>query len=106
MQTDDELKRMLRAWKVEAELPRAFNREVWLRIATEERKRNEALLPSLTAWLFSAIAHPKYALALVALSLTAGVALAHMEAQETKAQHWKALEARYSASINPLAMTN
>jgi hypothetical protein len=106
MQTDDELKRMLRTWKVESEVPRSFNREVWRRIATEERKRNEALLPSLTAWLFSTIAHPKYALALFALSLTASVALAHMEAQETKAQHWKALEARYTASIDPLAMTN
>lgn len=106
MPTDDELKRMLRTWKVEVELPRSFNREVWLRISTEERKRNQALLPSLTAWLFSAIAHPKYALALFALSLTASIALAHMEAQEAKAQYWKALEARYSASINPLVLTN
>jgi hypothetical protein len=89
MQTDDELKRVLRTWKVEAEVPRSFNHEVWQRIATEERKRSEALLPSLSAWLFSAIVHPKYALALFALSLTASIAVAHMEAQETKAQYWE-----------------
>ena len=100
----DELKTKLETWQVEPQIPAGFQHEVWQRIAARQTMRDEALWPRVAQWFSTQLARPRYALALVAVSLSAGLGLAHVQAQDANAKHWKTLEARYAASVDPLAM--
>ena len=102
----DELSLKLRAWTVDPQIPSGFQREVWQRIAARQATREEAFWPALVQWLVGLLARPQYAVALVALSLGASVAVAHVQAQDSNAKTWKALEARYASSVDPLAMAH
>jgi hypothetical protein len=101
----DDLSAKLRTWKVEPRVPGAFSREVWQRISVRETARQEAFWPQLAAWFSAQLVRPQYATALVVLSLSVSIGMAHVQAQETKAKHWKQLETRYAASVDPLAMS-
>ena len=101
----DELSAKLRAWKVEPQVPGSFSREVWQRIAARQTAREEAFWPRVVQWFSTQLVRPQYATALVVLSLSVSIGVAHVQAQETKAKHWKQLEARYAASVDPLAMS-
>ena len=100
----DDLSAKLRAWKVAPQVPGSFQREMWQRIAARQAVREEAFWPKLAPWFSTQLARPQYATALFAITLSASIGLAHVQAQETKAKHWKALEARYAASVDPMAM--
>lgn len=100
----DGLSAKLRTWKVEPEVPGSFQREVWQRIAARQTMREEALWPKLVRWLITQIARPQYATALFAITLSASIGVAHVQVQGANARHWKALEARYAASVDPMAM--
>jgi hypothetical protein len=50
------------------------------------------------------LARPVMALASVTLGLSLGIGFAHERARDTNGQSWKKLEARYTVSIDPLAM--
>ena len=102
----DELSKKLRAWKVDPRVPSGFQREVWQRIAAGQSEREEAFGPATVQWLSGLFARPQYAVALVALSLGASVAVAHVQAQDSNAQSWKALEVRYTSSVDPLALAH
>lgn len=101
----DELSAKLRTWTVEPQIPGSFQREVWQRIAVRQTARQEALWPQLAAWVSAQLARPRYALALVIVALSAGIGVAHVQAQDTNAKLAKMLEARYAASVDPLAMS-
>lgn len=105
MKNSDELSAKLRAWKVEPQVPDSFSREVWQRIAARQTEREEAIWPRVVEWISTQFVRPQYATALLVLSLSASIGLAHVQAASTKAKHWKALEARYAASVDPLAMS-
>ena len=100
----DELSAKLRTWKVEPQVPGSFQREVWQRIAARQTMREEAFWPKVVQWLSTRLVRPQYAAALFAITLSAGIGVAHVQAQGTNAKHWKALEARYAASVDPMAM--
>ena len=101
----DDLGAKLRTWRVEPHVPAGFQREVWQRIAARQAAREDAFLPALRAWLAHQFARPACALGLLVVSLTVGVTYAHGRAQDENARTWRTLEARYVASIDPVAMT-
>ncbi|MEA3208829.1 MAG: hypothetical protein QOE70_1886 [Chthoniobacter sp.] len=101
----DDLSARLRTWKVEPQVPGSFQGEVWQRIAARQAGRGEAFWPRIVQWFSTRLVRPPYATALVLLSLSASIGLAHVHAQGAKAKHWKELEARYAASVDPLAMS-
>jgi hypothetical protein len=96
----EELSAKLRAWKVEAPLPTSFQREVWRRISV----RQNAFWSRLMAWASALLARPLVAVALVIVSLSVSIGFAHVQARKDNAKHSRMLEARYAASIDPLAM--
>ena len=100
----DELSSKLRAWKVEPRVPDSFSRGVWQRIAARQAEREEAFWPRIVRWFSTQLVRPQYATALVVLSLSDSLGVAYLQAQGTKAKDWKELEARYAASVDPLAM--
>jgi hypothetical protein len=101
----EELSTKLRAWNVEPKAHASFQREVWQRIAARQTARDEAFWPRVAQWFSAQLARPRYAVALVALSLSASVGMGLLRAQGANARHWKNLEARYESSIDPLVMT-
>jgi hypothetical protein len=101
----DELSAKLRAWKVEPRISDSFSRGVWQRIAARQAGREEAFWPRIVQWFSTQLVRPQYATALVVLSLSASIAMAHVHAQGTKAKRWMELETRYAASVDPLAMS-
>jgi hypothetical protein len=100
-----ELSAKLRTWKVEARVRDSFGRAVWQRIAARQAAREDTFGARLGRWLSTQFLHPSYAAATFVVFLLLSVGLAHMQAQKTNARLWKSLEARYEASIDPLAMT-
>ena len=101
----DDLSAKLRAWKVEPQVTGSFQREVWQRIATRQTAREEAFWPQFVKWVSTQLVRPQCATALVILSLSASIGVAHVQAQGTNARMEKMLEARYAASVDPLAMS-
>ena len=100
----DDLSAKLRTWKVEPRVPGSFQREVWRRVAARQAVREEALWPKVVQWFSTQLARPQYAAALFAVSLSVSIGVAYVQAQGANAKHWKTLEARYAASVDPLAM--
>lgn len=103
MDEPNELSAKLRAWKVEPEVPSAFPREVWQRIAVRQAKTSLCTV-RLGEWFSLQVMRPATAFAVVIAILGVSVGAAHLKAQETNAQHWKTLELRYGVSIDPVAM--
>jgi predicted thioredoxin/glutaredoxin len=101
----DNLSAKLRTWTVEPQIPGSFQREVWQRIAARQTERAEAWWPRMVQWLSTQLVRPQYATVLVVLSLSASIGIAHVQAQGTNAKLAKMLEARYAASVDPLAMS-
>jgi hypothetical protein len=100
----DDLAAKLRSWKVEPKTPASFQRAVWQRIAARQAAREDALGPRVARWLSTQFVRPRYALALVSLSLCFSIGAGLLHAQGTNIRHWKALEARYASSIDPIEM--
>ena len=101
----DDLSGKLRTWIVAPQVPDAFQSEVWQRVSMLQAGREEAFGVGVVRWFFTQLVRPQYAVALVILGLSAGIGVAHVQAQETKAKHWKELEVRYAASVDPRAMS-
>ena len=101
----DDLSAKLRAWKVEPAVPGSFQREVWRSIAARQASREAAFWPRLVQWLGGLLVRPHYAAALFVIVFSVAIGVAHVQARDANARHWKALEARYAASVDPLAMT-
>jgi anti-sigma-K factor RskA len=99
-----DLSAKLRTWTVEPHMPGSFSRKVWQRIAARQAEREEAFWPKVAQWFSARLVRPQYAAALFAITLSASIGLAHLQAQGANAKHWKTLEARYAASVDPLAM--
>jgi hypothetical protein len=100
----EDLSTKLRAWKVTPPVPASFQREVWQRIAARQAACDEAFWPRLMEWFTTQLVRPRYAVALLTLSLSVSVGAGLVHAQGANAQHWKKLEARYASSIDPLEM--
>jgi hypothetical protein len=103
--TPDDLSAKLRTWKVEPRIPGSFQREVWQRITVRQAAREAVFWPRVAEWFSTQFIRPQFASAAVLLSFAASLGAAHLQARETKARQWKTLEARYAASVDPLAMS-
>jgi hypothetical protein len=104
MESDEELKAWLKAWRVEPKVPDSFQREVWQRIAVRKSGRKGFLFGRMEE-VVSALMQPRYAVAIAGLMLAIGLGAAHLQARQASAKHWRTLEARYALSINPELMT-
>jgi hypothetical protein len=100
----DDLSAKLCAWKVEPQVPGSFSREVWQRIAARQEVCEAAFWPRVAQWFSTQLVRPQCATALVILSLSASIGVAHVQAQSTNARTEKMLESRYATSVDPLAM--
>jgi hypothetical protein len=100
----NDLSAKLRAWKVDPKVPASFQREVWQRIAQRQAAREEAFWPRFMEWFSTQLMRPRYAMALMALSVSFSVGAGLLHAQDANARHWKKLETRYASSIDPLEM--
>lgn len=101
----DDLSAKLRSWTVNPQVPDSFQREVWQRISARQVARRESFWPHLIAGVSAWLARPQYAVAFILLTLSASIGVAHVQAQSTNARLEKVLEARYVASVDPLAMS-
>ena len=106
MNTSDsnDLSAKLRTWSIEPKLADSFSRQVWQRIAVRQAVREEVFWLRIIRWLSTQLVRPRYAMVLAAFSLLASIGVAHLQAQGTKAKHWKELEVRYAVSVDPLAI--
>ena len=98
----DELNSKLKAWQTDVQIPRRFQAEVWQRIAAREEARRHSIWNRFREGLLPQLARPQYATALIALSISASLGVAHLQAQGANAKHWRELETRYVNSITPL----
>lgn len=98
----DELNSKLHAWQTDVQIPRRFQAEVWQRIAVREEARRNSIWNRLREGLLIQLAKPQYATALIAVSMSASLGMAHLQAKGANAKHWRELEARYVNSITPL----
>lgn len=101
MESDD-LNSKLHAWRTDLEIPRRFQAEVWQRIAAREEARQLSVWHRFHEALFTQLARPQYATALVAVSILVSLGAAHVQAKGANAKHWRELETRYVNSITPL----
>lgn len=97
----DELSAKLQAWKAEAPIPRSFQAEVWQRIAARQETRHRSIRNWLREGLWVELGKPQYATALIAVSVALSLGVAHLNAAQANARHWRELETRYENSINP-----
>lgn len=102
MNKDEPLQQQLAAWNVEVELPARFQADVWARIAAREKERR-SWREWAADWFAAAFFQPRLAAAVAAVSLLVGAGSAYMRAQDFNAATGRMMEARYIASINPLA---
>ena len=102
MNSDEILKQQLSTWKLDVEIPSRFQSDVWTQIAARESSRR-SLWDQLSDWFATEFCTPRFAGAMMALSLMIGVGAAFLKAQDSSAMVGRQQEARYMESINPLA---
>ncbi len=100
----DDLTAKLQSWRVSPRLPASFQRDVWSRISARQAARRDTFFQRLTRAFGALIVQPQYAVSAVVVSLSLGIGAAHLQARQARNREWKALEERYSVSIDPVAM--
>lgn len=97
----DNLNPKLHAWKTDVQIPPRFQAEVWQRIAVREEARRQSIWNRIREGLLVPLGKPQYATAVLAVSISLSLGVAHLNASHANAKHWKQLEARYVNSIVP-----
>ncbi len=97
----DDLNSKLHAWRTNVEIPQRFQAEVWQRIAAREEARQHSIWSRFREGVLIQLAKPQYATALIAVSISASLGVAHLQAKGANARHWRQLESRYVNSITP-----
>lgn len=95
---NDELELLIRRTHPKPEFPSAFNREVWARVATEDRSWIARWRQAADAF-FTGISRPAPAAALVMITLLMGAWLGNVTAPDSSEPM---LRNAYIQSINPL----
>ena len=102
---DESLNKLLRTWKVEAQLPPRFQDAVWNRIAATERKaETHSAWQGFTTWIETAFSTPALAISYVAFLLFAGIGTGYWHAAGRAAQTSSELRVRYIQSVDPYQM--
>lgn len=97
----ESLGRVLREWKVTAELPPRFQNEVWRRIALSEVRRTSWSWTDFLHSIETALLRPAVAISYVTILLLVGVSVGVVEARHASARMDATLQARYLHSVNP-----
>lgn len=100
---DEDLDKILEAWKVEPEIPARFQANVWARIASRETERENSFWRGLTAHFLGLLLRPAYAMALVVTMMGMSLGAARIHSENVNNRRWATLEARYAFSIDPYA---
>jgi hypothetical protein len=102
--SDSELREKLAAWRLEAQLPRDFQRRVWKRIAMHETPNSD---PPWLIWLKSLlisatrVSVPRLALTAIVSALLIGTTTGLVAASRWNSLTWNRLETKYVQSIDP-----
>ncbi|RBP38606.1 hypothetical protein DES53_111125 [Roseimicrobium gellanilyticum] len=94
---DEKLNQMLHSWKVEAELPPSFQRDVWRKIETAQA--NTSVFANWLTSFLNWLAKPLPAVATCALTLGAGLVVGGLVGRDQSVSK----PAAYAYSIDPLA---
>lgn len=100
-QKDENLRSVLREWKVNEPLPARFQEHVWQRIEKVEAAKGISLGAYLAHWLEQTFARPALAFAYVAVLLVSGITLGYSHAQQRQARMNDDLGTRYVQSVDP-----
>jgi hypothetical protein len=101
-ETDTALNKILKEWRVEAQLPPRFQDQVWRRIERAETQAARVSFRSLlTRWLEALVPKPRLAYSYAAILLAVGVAAGAWAGQAQSSRLAASLGSRYLQSINP-----
>ncbi len=100
-ENDEQLRTLLREWKVDAPLPLRFQEQVWQRIERADARPKTALWPALLRLADVLLPRPKLALAYASVLLVVGVAAGSWAAQIQSNRLDAALGLRYVQSVDP-----
>jgi len=101
IETDQQLRKVLQSWEVEASLPPRFKEEVWRRIGQSERT-HPPLWASFSEWMGLLSTRRTWAGAYIAVVLLIGVAAGLVSAEGYRAEAEKNWQAAYVESVSPL----
>jgi hypothetical protein len=96
---DDELHQLLRQHPAKMSVPRDFQRDVWGRIESDQKRTVSALLGELLQRMLATLARPQFALATLVLFASAGLGLGLIQ-HEREVKSGSALV--YQQAVNPL----
>jgi hypothetical protein len=99
-QSDEALRRVLREWKVEAQLPPRFQEQVWRRVERNESPQATPKWLGLWQRLSTALARPSLAVSYVTVLLLAGLLAGYWQARATRAQVDETMGARYVQMVS------
>lgn len=99
-QSDQTLSRVLRRWKVPAQLPPRFQEQVWRRIEQSESPERAPVWKELWQRLTAALARPSLAVSYVTVLLLAGLLTGYWQARVTRAQVDETMGARYVQTVS------
>lgn len=101
---DERLSKLLRTWKLEAQLPPRFQEAVWQRIERAEPCAKIPLWQVLAARVEAAFKRQALATAYVALLLFAGLGSGFWHAGDRTAQADSEMRLRYVQTVDPYQM--
>ena len=98
---DQQLKSLLKQWRIDSPLPPRFRDQVWSRIEANNPAPAISLGPIILAWLRVSVARPglAYAYALLMISLSVGAGFAKARDYIAQADH--TMESRYVQFVDP-----
>ncbi len=99
---DGALNSLLCQWQVDAALPPRFQEQVWRRITRAEGPQPESSFLAGLSWLMDTLLpRPRFALAYMAILLSAGIAAGSWTAQAKASRLESTLGQRYIQSVDP-----
>ena len=100
---DDGLGKVLREWRVQAELPPRFQESVWKRIERGESPAPAPFWSVIAQWFATVLPRPAVALAYVAVVVALGATAGWAQARQESAQVRDQLGERYIHVLDPYA---
>lgn len=101
---DEALSKLLRTWKLEAELPPRFQESVWKRIECAERDVRIPFWRVFLAQAQAAFRRPALAVVYIALLTGAGLGAGYWHAEDRAAAVNSEMRTRYVQSVDPYQM--
>jgi len=102
IENDEQLRKVLQSWEVDASLPPRFKEEVWRRIG--QRERNPARIwDTVSRWIERVSQRPALAGAYVAVALAIGTWAGLSRAEGYRVNAERSWQSAYVRSVSPIA---